>query len=67
MQILRSAPSPAPSKGLLRDDRGLSTVEYVILLVLIAVAGITVWDSFGDTVMGKVRSADESFEKLGDD
>lgn len=34
-------------KGLLRDDAGLSTVEYVILLILIAVVGITAWRQFG--------------------
>ena len=31
--------------SLRRDERGLSTVEYVILLVLMAVAGIGVWNT----------------------
>lgn len=41
----------------LRDDRGLSTVEYIIILVLIAVAGISLWSTFGDTVGDKITNA----------
>ncbi len=37
-------------KSLSRDDRGLSTVEYIIILVLIAVAGISLWQSFGQEI-----------------
>ena len=39
------------------DERGLSTVEYVIILVLIAVTGIAVWSSFGKTVQTKITDA----------
>ncbi len=39
------------------DERGLSTVEYVIVLVLIAVTGIAVWKGFGQTVRAKIESA----------
>jgi Flp pilus assembly pilin Flp len=50
-----------PSKGLQRrlagDTRGLSTVEYLILLVLIAVAGITVWKKIGGTITTKATKA----------
>ena len=42
---------------LARDDRGLSTVEYIIILVLIAVAGIGLWRAFGDTVSEKIGNA----------
>ncbi len=49
------------SKGLERrlagDTRGLSTVEYLILLVLIAVAGIKVWDTIGGTITTKATKA----------
>ena len=38
----------------LRDDtRGLSTVEYIILLCLICVVGFIVWRVFGSTAKGK--------------
>ena len=35
---------------LVRDERGLTTVEYALVLALIAVAGILVWQTFGQTV-----------------
>jgi Flp pilus assembly pilin Flp len=44
-------------RGLRRDDRGLSTVEYIIILMLIAVAGIALWSAFGETVSGKIGEA----------
>ncbi len=43
--------------GLARDERGLSTVEYIILLVLIAVAAIAAWGEFGDKVKGAVNDS----------
>jgi Flp pilus assembly pilin Flp len=45
-----------------RDARGLSTVEYIIILVLIAVAGIGLWTTFGDTVGAKIG---ESTDAIG--
>jgi Flp pilus assembly pilin Flp len=42
---------------MLRDERGLSTVEYIIILVLIAVGGISLWSTFGDTVGDKITKA----------
>jgi len=44
--------------GLLEDTRGLTTVEYIIILCLIAVVGFAVWKKFGETVKGKVNGAD---------
>lgn len=41
-------------KSLLLDRRGLSTVEYVIILALIAIAGISIWRTFGTTLTDKV-------------
>jgi Flp pilus assembly pilin Flp len=47
--------SQKPSiKTLVRDTEGLSTVEYIILLVLVAVIAIAAWRTFGDTVRSKV-------------
>ena len=45
-------------RSLLRDTRGLSTVEYIIILCLIAVVGFAVWQKFGETVKGKVGAAE---------
>jgi len=46
-------------KGLLSDERGLTTVEYVIVLCLIAVVGFAIWKKFGEQVKGKVTGADQ--------
>lgn len=48
--------------GLVSDTKGLSTVEYLILLTVIAVASISLWRSIG----GKVKThATESDKALG--
>lgn len=49
---------------LVADDRGLSTVEYVIVLALIAVAAIGIWSQFGKTIIGKVGAADAAFNAI---
>lgn len=46
-----------PSARLLADTRGLSTVEYIIILCLIAVVGFALWKQFGQRVEGKTRGA----------
>jgi Flp pilus assembly pilin Flp len=40
------------------DERGLTTVEYIIVLGLIAVVGIAAWQKFGETLTGEVEAAD---------
>lgn len=42
---------PRPSK-LIRDTRGLTTVEYAILGALVAVVSITAWNRLGGAVTG---------------
>ncbi len=46
------------------DERGLSTVEYVIILVLLAVMAIVTWRSFGDAIKGQVNSATNDINDL---
>ncbi|NOY89773.1 MAG: hypothetical protein GXP55_01095 [Deltaproteobacteria bacterium] len=55
----RSDPSVGrgESSGLVEDEAGLSTVEYIIILVLIAVLGIVAWKQFGQAVEYKVRQS----------
>jgi prepilin peptidase CpaA len=48
------------------DDRGLSTVEYVIILVLIAVAAISIWTKFGHAIVLKVDSSAKTISTIGD-
>lgn len=64
MKLIRSAKTQARLSQLHRDERGLSTVEYVILLALIAVVGITVWRNFGTTISDKVKDADVTIKAL---
>ena len=44
-------------KRLWRDEDGLTTVEYALLLVLIVVVAVTAWQTLGTTVKDKVNSA----------
>jgi Flp pilus assembly pilin Flp len=47
-----------------RDTRGLTTVEYVIILCVVAVMAIGTWQAFGARVMSKVSEAGEQIENL---
>jgi Flp pilus assembly pilin Flp len=51
-------------RELLADTRGLSTVEYIIILCLIAVVCFAIWRQFGETVKSKVQGADTQVGEL---
>jgi Flp pilus assembly pilin Flp len=48
----------------LRDNKGLTTVEYIIILCLIAVVGFGVWKKFGEKVKEKVGGSTEQVDEL---
>ena len=50
-------------KGLWKDEEGLTTVEYALLLALLVVAAIGVWTAFGAQITGSVN---ESAAAIGD-
>jgi Flp pilus assembly pilin Flp len=50
--------------SLIRDTRGISTVEYLIILALVAIVGFGVWKNFGTTVKDKVTDADTAMKTL---
>jgi len=52
-------------RALVKNTEGLSTVEYVIILILIAVVGITAWRTFGQTVVTKINSGNSQISGLG--
>lgn len=52
------------AKSLVRDEEGLSTVEYVIILFLIAIIGIAAWKKFGSSVSSKVDGGASSIGAL---
>lgn len=41
-----------------RDERGLTTVEYVIALCLVGAVGVGLWSNFGETIRDRVEAAD---------
>jgi Flp pilus assembly pilin Flp len=43
--------------SLLSDQRGLTTVEYVIVLCLIASVAVGLWQKFGSNVEGYLQGA----------
>lgn len=49
------------------DERGLTTVEYVIILVLLAVMAIVTWRTFGSAIKGQVGTSTEAINKLGEE
>ena len=49
-------------KGLWKDEEGLTTVEYALLLALLVVAAIGVWTAFGGKVQTSVQSSDAAFD-----
>ena len=51
-------------RRLLEDQRGLTTVEYIIILCLIAVVGFAVWKQFGQTVEYKAKGANNVVNTL---
>jgi Flp pilus assembly pilin Flp len=51
-------------KSLLNATEGLSTVEYIIILVLIAIVGMAAWSKFGTTVKAKIEG---SQQRVGSD
>jgi Flp pilus assembly pilin Flp len=50
------------SKALVTDERGLSTVEYVIILVLIAAAAVGTWTTLGGTIKAKIGTAQSEID-----
>ncbi len=49
------------ARSLLNDDRGLTTVEYVVLLVLIVAMCVVTWNKFGKDVSARLDSSEKAF------
>ncbi|MEI6144000.1 MAG: Flp family type IVb pilin [Candidatus Berkelbacteria bacterium] len=47
-------------KMLWRDEEGLTTVEYAVLLALVAIAAITAWTTLGGRTSSTVNKATSS-------
>src|SRR5690606_35094944 len=64
MKIINFNRTSSDQPSLLEDERGLSTVEYVILLVLIAAGSIGLWMALGQSVYQAVDSANVEVDKV---
>ncbi|MGD8858899.1 MAG: Flp family type IVb pilin [Myxococcales bacterium] len=42
------------------DEQGMTTVEYAIVLCLIAVVAVGTWESFGGHIKDRLTSADSA-------
>lgn len=49
------------SLSLRKDQRGLSTVEYVLVFVLVVVAAIGTWKTFSGVIQAKVAASGAKF------
>jgi Flp pilus assembly pilin Flp len=45
-----------------RKDAGISSVEYIIILVLVALTGIAVFKLFGGTIKQKMTNANSTVQ-----
>jgi len=57
MSIIKKIRSRFNTLRLVSDERGLSTVEYVILLVLIAALCVATWNALGKEIKAKLGAA----------
>lgn len=48
-----------------RDEEGLATVEYALLLALIVVLAIAAWSTFGSILRNKVAASSNSLNSVG--
>lgn len=44
-------------KALWKDERGLTTVEYALLLALVSIAALSAWTALGTRVSATVATA----------
>ena len=52
--------------SVLSDTRGASSVEYIVVVVLVALGGYLAWSSFGDSVGTAAEDASSPFARLGE-
>ena len=63
--VNRPARTDTSFDRLARGTEGLTTVEYIIVLVLIAMLAIGVWRSFGSSVRNQVDTSTTQVDTLG--
>ena len=66
MSTLTKIRSRLSSSSLVKNEAGLSTVEYAIVLVLVVAICIAVFQSFGGKLKSSLKGADAEFNKVSD-
>jgi Flp pilus assembly pilin Flp len=66
MSTLTKIRSRLSGSSLVKNEAGLSTVEYAIVLVLVVAICIAVFQSFGNKLQKSLKGADEEFNKVSD-
>ena len=63
MFAMKSSPL-APLDKLARDQRGLSTLEYVVLFVIIVVGALTFWSKLGGKLTENLSGGTDAFNRV---
>jgi len=48
--------------SVLRDQRGLSTMEYAVLFIIIIIGSLALWSRLGRSLAGQVGTGTQTFE-----
>lgn len=64
MSTLTKLRSRLSGSSLVKNQAGLSTVEYAIVLVLVVAICIAVFQSFGGKLRNSVNGANKEFDKV---
>lgn len=51
-------------RALARDERGMSSVEYIILMVIVVVGSVGLWNNIGTKVHSDLKDAKKGIEKI---
>lgn len=54
-------------RALAKDQRGMSTVEYIILLVVVVVGCVGTWNKIGAKITADLEEAEKNIQKLEKD
>ena len=53
-----------PVTKLARDERGMSTLEYVVLFVIIVVGALTFWSKLGGKLTENLSGGTDAFNRV---
>lgn len=48
-----------------RDEEGLTTVEYALLVALVVILGIAAWSTYGSILRNKVAASSNALNSIG--